>query len=405
MAVGLAEPKHVYDIAGVRLATASASIRYQNRHDLVLIEVADSSSTAAVFTKNKFRAAPVILAEKNLSLSQVKYLIINAGNANAGTGSKGSDVALKTTQYVAQIMGVQPEQVLPFSTGVIGEQLDVDKIHQQLPHLKIELSVSGWLAAAKAIMTTDTVSKAYSKKIRLKDKDLHITGIAKGSGMIQPNMATMLAYVATDIQIPQEMVKTILVDSVDQSFNAITVDSDTSTNDACVLIATGQSGVKFSELNTQEQDTFKSELCWVMKKLSQAIIRDGEGATKFVTVNVNEAPNRKIAKSIAYSIANSPLVKTAVTASDPNWGRIMAAAGKCECEELDLSKACLAINNVEILNDGEISPEYSEEVGKEAMSKEEITIELNIGVGSADSQVWTTDLSHEYIRINAEYRS
>ena len=405
MAVGLPEPTHVFEIAGVRLATANASIRYQNRQDLTLIELVEASSVAAVFTQNKFRAAPVNLAEKNLAHSQPRYLIINAGNANAGTGTQGDFAALKTTQVVAEAMGVQPEQVLPFSTGVIGEQLDVDKISEQLVTLKKELSGSHWLEAAQAIMTTDTVSKAFSKKIRIQDHDIHITGIAKGSGMIQPNMATMLSYVATDLDIPQELIKSILIDCVDKSFNSITVDSDTSTNDACVFVATGCSKVQYSALSKQEQDTFLSELSWIMKMLSQAIIRDGEGATKFVTINVEGALSAQQAKSVAYSIANSPLVKTAITASDPNWGRIMAAAGKCDCDQLDLSNTNLRINSVEILNGGEISTSYTEGAGKNAMLDEEIVIDLELNLGKYNSQVWTTDLSHEYIRINAEYRS
>ncbi len=405
MAVGLPEPTHVFEIAGVRLATANASIRYQNRQDLTLIELVESSSVAAVFTQNKFRAAPVNLAEKNLAHSQPRYLIINAGNANAGTGMQGDNAALKTTQVVAEAMGVQPEQVLPFSTGVIGEQLDVNKVSEQLTTLKKELSDSHWLEAAQAIMTTDTVPKAFSKKIRIQDHDIHITGIAKGSGMIQPNMATMLSYVATDLDIPQELIKAILIDCVDKSFNSITVDSDTSTNDACVFVATGCSEVKYSALSKQEQDTFLGELSWVMKMLSQAIIRDGEGATKFVTINVEGAVSSQQAKSVAYSIANSPLVKTAITASDPNWGRIMAAAGKCDCDQLDLTNASLRINSVEILKGGEISSSYAEGAGKKAMSDDEIVIELELNLGKYNSQVWTTDLSHEYIRINAEYRS
>ena len=405
MAVGLTEPTQVYDIAGVRLATASASIRYQNRDDLTLIEISDSSSVAAVFTQNKFRAAPVILAEKNLAATQPQYLIINAGNANAGTGKQGDISALNSTKIVADAMGVQPEKVLPFSTGVIGEQLDVNKISIQIATLQKKLSENEWLAAAKAIMTTDTVPKAFSKKINIQNKDIHITGIAKGSGMIQPNMATMLSYVATDLEIPQESLKSILSECVDASFNSITVDSDTSTNDACVLMATGKSGMNLSALSEQEKTTFLDGLCWVMKMLSQAIVRDGEGATKFVTVKIIQATNSEQAKAIAYLVANSPLVKTALTASDPNWGRIMAAAGKCDCDQLDLSNASLLINNVDVLTKGEISTNYTETAGKQAMSAEEITIEIQLNLGDSSAQVWTTDLSHEYIRINADYRS
>ena len=405
MAVGLEEPSDVYAIAGVRLATASAAIRYQNRHDLTLIEISESSNVAAVFTQNKFRAAPVKLAIKNLAVDKPRYLIINAGNANAGTGTQGDNAALKTTQVVAEALQVNPEQVLPFSTGVIGQQLDVKKISAQLETLQTKLSESSWLTAAKAIMTTDTVAKAFSKKIRINHKDVHITGIAKGSGMIQPNMATMLSYVATDIEIPQDLLKILLSDCVNRSFNSITVDSDTSTNDACVLIATGQSGVALTSLSDEERGKYLSSLHWVFKMLSQAIVRDGEGATKFVTVKIQEASNAEQAKEVAYSVANSPLVKTALTASDPNWGRIMAAAGKCKCEMLNLSNASLSINKLEILTGGEISSSYTEDAGKQVMKEEEIIIELQLGLGDYSAEVWTTDLSHEYIKINAEYRS
>jgi len=405
MTVNLVEPTEVYPIRGIRLASASAGIRYQGRDDLVLIQLDTQSETAAVFTKNKFCAAPVRLCKEHLSEASPKYLIINAGNANAGTGQPGMDAAMAMTQSVSQLMGVQPNEVLPFSTGVIGEVLDTDKIKQQLPKLKSELCEQNWLSAAKAIMTTDTVPKAFSEKITVSNQDIYITGISKGSGMIQPNMATMLAYIATDLAIEKQELQRILTASVDLSFNAITVDSDTSTNDSCVLIATGQSQLNYDSLTANQQKQFCDALNRIMQLLAQAIVRDGEGASKFVEVKVESASNIEQAKKVAYSVANSPLVKTAFSASDPNWGRIMAAAGKCDDEELDLTQASLHINGVEVMSAGELALTYSEEIGKQAMLHDEIEVLIQIHKGSAQHLVWTTDLTHEYITINADYRS
>ncbi|MDW3096319.1 MAG: bifunctional glutamate N-acetyltransferase/amino-acid acetyltransferase ArgJ [Gammaproteobacteria bacterium] len=405
MAVNLTEPTQVHAIEGVRLATASAGIRYLDRDDLVLIEIAQEAKVAAVFTQNKFRAAPVSLSVDHLNKITPRYLIINAGNANAGTGQIGMNAALDTTKAVAESFKVTPEQVLPFSTGVIGEVLDASKITNQLSCLKENLSCDNWLLAAKAIMTTDTVSKAYSKKINIAGKDIQVTGIAKGSGMIQPNMATMLSYIATDLDISNQMLQELLSQATEQSFNSITVDSDTSTNDACVLIATGKSGVIFDEINKEDKNQFQRALYWVMQMLAQAIVRDGEGATKFVTVCIEKASNQQQAKSVAYSVANSPLVKTAFSASDPNWGRIMAAAGKCNDYDLQLSQASLSINNVPVMERGELATSYTERLGKQAMQSEEIEIIVQLNLGQAQHTVWTTDLTHEYVSINADYRS
>ncbi len=405
MAVKLIEPTHVHSIEGIRLAAASAGIRYTGRDDVVLIEIAQQSNVAAVFTQNKFCAAPVTLSMAHLKDDTPRYLIINAGNANAGTGQLGMDAALATTKAVAHHMNVMPQQVLPFSTGVIGEVLDASKFENQLSTLSENLAEDHWLIAAKAIMTTDTVSKAYSKKINIAGKDVSVTGIAKGSGMIQPNMATMLSYVATDLAISSDTLQTLLSQVVSKSFNAITVDSDTSTNDACVLIATGGSQANYETLSIDEQNQFKQTLCWVMQMLAQAIVRDGEGATKFVSVRVEQASHFKQAKTVAYSVANSPLVKTALSASDPNWGRIMAAVGKCDDEDLQLSQASLSINGVSVMERGELAASYTEQVGKQAMQAEEIEIKIQLNLGEAQHTVWTTDLTHEYISINADYRS
>ena len=405
MAVNLSEPTVVHSIQGVRLAAASAGIRYTGRDDLVLIEIAKESNVAAVFTQNKFCAAPVTLAISHLEQHTPRYLIINAGNANAGTGHLGVKAAIASTKAVAECMGVTSEQVLPFSTGVIGEVLDAKKIEHQLPQLRENLSHDHWLDAAKAIMTTDTVSKAYSKQINIAGREVSVTGIAKGSGMIQPNMATMLSYVATDLALSKRDLQLLLTQTVSQSFNAITVDSDTSTNDACVLIATGKSKIKYESLTADEQKEFESALTWVMQMLAQAIVRDGEGATKFVTVCVEQASHLKQAKTVGYSVANSPLVKTALSASDPNWGRIMAAAGKCEDEDLILDEASLLINGVAIIEKGELAQSYTEQTGKQAMLAEEIKINILLNLGEAQHTVWTTDLTHEYVSINADYRS
>ncbi len=405
MAVKLTEPTYVHSIEGVRLATAGSGIRYTGRDDVVLIEITQHSNVAAIFTQNKFCAAPVTLSIDHIEQNTPRYLIVNAGNANAGTGRLGMDAAVATTKAVAGFMRVTPQQVLPFSTGVIGEVLDATKIENTLSSLSESLSEDHWLLAAKAIMTTDTVSKAYSKKINIAGKDVSITGIAKGSGMIQPNMATMLSYVATDLEISKQVLQKLLSQAASKSFNAITVDSDTSTNDACVLIATGKSQVSYEILTVEEQDQFKRELCWVMQMLAQAIVRDGEGATKFVSVCIQQASHFNQAKTVAYSVANSPLVKTALSASDPNWGRIMAAAGKCDDEDLQLSQASLCINGVSVMERGELAASYTEEAGKQAMQAEEVEIKIQLNLGQAEHTVWTTDLTHEYVSINADYRS
>ncbi len=405
MAVNLSEPTQVLPVEGVRLATAAAGIRYSGRDDLLLIEIAPQSSVAAVFTQNKFCAAPVTLAINNLKNNTPRYLIINAGNANAGTGQLGMQAALATTKAVAQHLQVIPEQVLPFSTGVIGEVLDVSKIKKQLPELGKSLSQDHWLQAAKAIMTTDTIAKAYSKIINIAGKNVVISGIAKGSGMIQPNMATMLSYMATDLEIPQAALQALHSKAVDQSFNSITVDSDTSTNDSSVLIATGKSEVSYQQLTDGEQKQFEKALQWIMQRLAQAIVRDGEGATKFVTVCIESASHSQQAKAVAYCVANSPLVKTALAASDPNWGRIMAAAGKCEDKDLQLLQASLSINGVSVMDKGELDESYTEQAGKRAMQADEIEIKIQLNIGKAKHTVWTTDLTHEYVSINADYRS
>jgi len=405
MPVGFIQHETIHSIAGVRLASVAAGIRYQNRDDCVLIEIAEHSSVAAVFTKNAFRAAPVELAAKNISQGCPRYLIINAGNANAGVGDAGMLSALQTTQAIAAATHVESHQICPFSTGVIGERLNADKIIVKIPELLAKLSVDNWRQAALAIMTTDTQEKIYSKKIQLQGKPVCITGIAKGSGMIQPNMATMLSYIATDCGVQVDTLQTLLKQTVTTSFNAITVDSDTSTNDACVLIATGESKIQLEQCNADERDQFLLALNEIMCLLAQSIVRDGEGASKFITVQIQGANSYHQARAIAFSIANSPLVKTACAASDANWGRIMAAAGKVDDDQLDLSAVSLKINDVLILQDAQLVDSYTNAAGMAAMADDEICITLDLCAGDYKHSVWTTDLTHEYIRINADYRS
>jgi len=405
MPVNLTAPTALLPVPGVRLATAASAMRYQNRDDLVLIEIDPAAEVTALFTQNKFRAPPVELAIAHLQAATPRYLIINAGNANAGTGSAGMQAAEKTCLDVAHQCVVNSNQVLPFSTGVIGELLDSDKIKLCLADLQQNLSEDHWLQAAAAILTTDIVAKAQSKQIILNGKAITITGMTKGSGMISPNMATMLAYVATDLAISKDILKRLLSEMVEQSFNSITVDSDTSTNDACVLIASGNAKLNYADLTPAQQLEFEAALRDVMQTLAQSIVRDGEGATKFVTVQVATAADKALAKQVAMSVANSPLVKTALAASDANWGRILAAAGKVESERLDLTKASLTVNDVVIWKDGRIHPSYSEAQGKAAFMQDEINLLIDLNDGIETVTVWTCDLTHEYIRINAEYRT
>lgn len=403
MAVGLSAAKDLLPVKGIRISTAAAGIRYKDREDVVLIELSDESQVAAVFTQNAFRAAPVVLCEQHLSKANPRYLLINSGNANAGTGDLGMQAAVKTCEILAQKTGVSQQSVLPFSTGVIGEILPTQPFESVMPHLVNELDANAWINAAHAIMTTDTVSKGVSKTALLSTGTITITGIAKGSGMICPNMATMLSYVATDAVVSREKLQAMLTDLVDDSFNAITVDGDTSTNDSCVLMATGQSGVSLK--TEQDEVLFLSSLCEVMQTLAQAVIRDGEGATKFVTVSVESAENKQEAKRVAYSVAQSPLVKTALFASDANWGRILCAVGYSGVKNLDVNSVSIYLDDVLIVENGARAASYTEAAGSQVMAQEEITIRIVLNRGSVSTNVWTSDLSHDYVSINAEYRS
>jgi len=403
MAVGLKAPATLHPVKGIRLSATHCGIKQDSAAtDLVLIEIAEGSSVAAVFTQNRFCAAPVSVARQHLQeVPAPRFLLINSGNANAGTGNEGIDVAVRTCTAVAQAGQVNPAAVLPFSTGVIATALPHEEITAAVPALHASLQIDNWLQAATGIMTTDTLPKAFSKQLKIDDQLVSITGMAKGSGMIRPDMATMLSYVATDAVIDPDELQALLEQSVASSFNSITVDGDTSTNDACVLIATGASGMRISG----RQDDFVSALTEVFVQLAQAIIRDGEGATKFVTIEVEQALSEDDAREVAYCIAHSPLVKTALFASDPNWGRILAAIGRARVDRLDIERIDLYLGATCLLKNGLPDPEYTEAAGQAAMEDDAVTIRVNLNQGSKCARIWTTDLSYDYVKINAEYRS
>lgn len=406
MAVGLNAPEKLLPISGIKLATTYCGIRKANADDLVLLELADGCTTAATFTRNAFCAAPVQVARDHLNSNSPRYLLINAGNANAGTGEHGMQAAKQSCQAVADAFNVNAQQVLPFSTGVIGEYLPVDKIQKALPILLDNLNEANWLKAAHGIMTTDTVPKTYSEQVKISDgRVISITGISKGAGMICPDMATMLAYIATDATVNADELQAMLAIAVEQSFNSITVDGDTSTNDACVLIATGKATEQLIRINTPDGDVLQEAINSVLKKLAQAIVRDAEGATKFVSLVINGGKSVTECKQLAYAIAHSPLVKTAFFASDPNWGRILAAIGRAGLSNLDLEKVSFSLNGVSIVKDGGRDPEYTEEQGAQVMQADDIEIAIELGRGSENHTVWTCDLGYDYVRINAEYRT
>jgi glutamate N-acetyltransferase/amino-acid N-acetyltransferase len=401
MATGTSELPELHPVLGFKLGTTSAGIKSADRPDLVVMEIAEGSSVAALFTKNAFCAAPVTVCKERLARCTPRYLVTNTGNANAGTGEQGLLDATQTCSALATLAGVEIDTILPFSTGVIGELLPIDKLLAGLPDAFEQLSESGWTDAAQGILTTDTRAKGSSTQFGF-DKPVTITGIAKGSGMIKPNMATMLAYVATDAAIDEELLHRALLLATEKSFNRITVDSDTSTNDSVILVATGASGVAIDE---ESFGGFLENLCQVFTDLAQAIIRDAEGSTKFVSVVVDTAINQSEALKVAYTIAESPLVKTALSASDPNWGRILAAIGRSGIEDLDVNEVQVLLNSVLIADHGARAPSYSEEAGQAAMQPEDIEIRVCLNRGDASEVVWTSDLTHEYVRINAEYRT
>jgi glutamate N-acetyltransferase/amino-acid N-acetyltransferase len=395
-----------FSVPGVRLGSAAAQIKYPDRDDLVIIELAQGASCTAVFTQNAFCAAPVQLAKKHLAIKPPRYLLINSGNANAGTGDQGLRDTLASCRGLADAAACDVEQVLPFSTGVIGEHLPVARMLDALPKAINALNADGWEAASQAIMTTDTRPKLRSRRFEYQGVTVHLSGMAKGAGMIRPDMATMLAYLATDLAISQRLLQTCLEAAVKPSFNSVTVDGDTSTNDACVLMASASSSLDPVTLSDSDlYKRFASEVEALCMELARDIIRDGEGATKLVDVQVQGGADEAEARDVAYTIAHSPLVKTALFASDPNWGRILAAVGRAGISGLDIERVEIWLDDICIVRNGGRASEYTEQAGASVMERDEFTIRVGLGRGDAQTRVMTCDLSYDYVKINAEYRT
>ncbi len=393
-------------VAGVRLGSAEAGIKYKSRNDILLFELCEDTQVGAVFTQNVFCAAPVTIAKEHLATSMPRYLLINSGNANAGTGKQGIKNANACCSAVAELANCETGQVLPFSTGVIGQHLPVEKIALALPLALANLKEDNWQSAAKTIMTTDTIPKGISRKVVIDGHEVTVSGIAKGAGMICPNMATLLSYVATDVAMPAALLQATIQQAVNKTFNRITVDGDTSTNDACVLIATGKSTLPLIDsLKHPHYPKILGVITEVFEFLAKAIIRDAEGATKLVNVSVTQGASEAECELVAYTIAHSPLVKTALFASDPNWGRILAAVGRAGVNNLDINKIAIDLNGVCIVSDGGVDSAYTEDQGQQAMQPADIDIHVALGRGDAAANVWTCDLSYDYVKINAEYRT
>ncbi|WP_372964926.1 bifunctional glutamate N-acetyltransferase/amino-acid acetyltransferase ArgJ [Marinobacter sp.] len=405
MAVGPGNLPEFFPVAGVKIGIASAGIKTPGRKDVVVFELTPEARVAGIFTQNQFCAAPVVLSRRHLAEAAPRYLLINTGNANAGTGDHGLADAERCCAALAERGGVSVASVLPFSTGVIGEPLPVDKIVKALPEALADTREDRWAEAASGIMTTDTRPKGASCQIDLDGHTVTISGISKGAGMIRPNMATMLGFIATDAKIAPDALQTLASELGEKSFNRITIDSDTSTNDSCMLMASGQySGPEImadSPLFTKLKDALRT----VYMDLAHAIVRDGEGATKFVTIDVSGAANQQEALDVAYTVAHSPLVKTALYASDPNWGRILAAVGRAGVPDLNLKALEIYLGDVCLVRNGGRADDYSEERGQAVMDQEEITIAIDLKRGDIQETVWTCDFSQEYVTINAEYRS
>ena len=405
MAVGLTVPETLLPIRGIRLATGACGLKADGNTDLLLMVADPATQSAAVFTKNLYCAAPVVIAKSHMQQAASQALLINSGNANAGTGPQGHANTVALCQQVADGLDLSLEQVLPFSTGVISEQLPIEQIQNGIESLLPSLAEDNWLDAAHAIMTTDTVAKGVSKQCTINNETITMTGIAKGSGMIHPDMATMLAYIATDAAVDpfslQQEIKTVS----DATFNCITVDGDTSTNDAFVLMATGSADNRLLSPLHPEWQVFLDMLQSVALELAQAIVRDGEGATRFIEIQIDGGATIEDCRQVAFTIAHSPLVKTAFFAGDPNLGRILAAVGRSKVGQLDMQRVSLWIGDLAVVENGEPSQSYNEQQASEIMAMEDVTIRLDLGMGEESSCVWTTDLSYDYVKINAEYRS
>ena len=400
-------PADLHAVPGVELGIAMAGVRKANRRDLLVMTLAEGSAVAGVFTSNRFCAAPVQVCREHLAAGQgIRAIVVNTGNANAGTGVDGLARARTTCTALAQRLGVKSEQVLPFSTGVIMETLPVERIEAALPAALADAKPAQWATAAEAIMTTDTLPKAASRQLSIAGRTVTITGISKGAGMIRPNMATMLGVVATDAVIAPELLQTLVKEAADASFNRITIDGDTSTNDSFVLVATQRAGhAPITRLDSAEGRALREALIAVSQQLAQAIVRDGEGATKFITVRIEGGRSEDECRQAAYAIAHSPLVKTAFFASDPNLGRILAAVGYAGIADLDQSLIDLFLDDVHVVHRGGRRPEYREEDGARVMKQPEITVRVNLNRGAEQTTVWTCDLSYDYVKINADYRS
>lgn len=404
MAVGLKPVTQLSPVAGIKLAAVSAGIKHDDRTDMVIISCEPGTSTAAVFTQNRFCAAPVVVAKEHMDQEGIRACLINSGNANAGTGKAGLDGARGSCAALAAELGIDEIAVLPFSTGVIGQQLPVEKMTAAMPGAVHMLQEDAWVAAAQGIMTTDTVPKGVSKTVKLNNGEVTITGIAKGAGMIRPNMATLLVFMATDADIATPALQKVLQGAVNVSFNRITVDGDTSTNDSCVLLASGKSGIEVVD-GTDDMKQFTEALTEIATELAQAVIRDAEGISKFITIDVVNGSDEQDCLDVAYTVAHSPLVKTAFFASDANWGRILAAVGRAPVSNLVIEKIRIMLGDICIVENGGVAASYTEAAGQAVMSQEEIVISIDLAQGDAGCRVWTSDLSHDYIRINAEYRT
>ena len=403
-------PANLKPVAGIELGHAEAGVRKANRKDLLVLKLAPTATVAGVFTKNRFCAAPVQFCKTHLGkLSQggapIRALIINTGNANAGTGDTGLANANATCTALAELLACDASQILPFSTGVILEQLPVDRIKAGMPQAIANLQADNWYNAAEAIMTTDTQPKAASRTVTIEGKSVTMTGISKGAGMIKPNMATMLGFLAIDAKVAQPLLERMVKEAADKSFNCITIDGDTSTNDSFMLIATGAGQLEVNDANTTAYAELCAAVTAISQELAQMIVRDGEGATKFMTITVEEGSSVDECRQIAYSIGHSPLVKTAFYASDPNLGRILAAVGYAGINDLDVSKLNLYLDDVLVAKNGGRNPDYKEEDGQRVMKQSEITIRVQLARGTAAATIWTCDLSHDYVSINADYRS
>ncbi|MBK7532653.1 bifunctional glutamate N-acetyltransferase/amino-acid acetyltransferase ArgJ [Piscinibacter sp.] len=400
-------PADLHPVAGVELGITMAGVRKANRRDLLVVKLAPGASVAGVFTQNRFCAAPVQVCREHLGGEQgIRAIVVNTGNANAGTGADGLARARSTCAALGALLGVAAEQVLPFSTGVIMETLPSERIEAALPAALADAKPDQWALAAQAIMTTDTLPKAASRQVQIGGKTITITGISKGAGMIRPNMATMLGFIATDAAIAPHLMQELVREAADRSFNRITIDGDTSTNDSFVLIATHQAGnAPIAQAESRDGALLREALIAVAQQLAQAIVRDGEGATKFITVRVDGGRSKEECRQAAYAIAHSPLVKTAFFASDPNLGRILAAVGYAGIADLDQSTIDMFLDDVHVVHQGGRRPEYREEDGARVMKQSEITVRIDLHRGPAHATVWTCDLSYDYVKINADYRS